>query len=49
MKAKSLICYKIEYDPDKKQKSKPVEAKEDGAKLIYVIPIVSGEKILSLW
>ena len=46
MKAKSLICYKIGYDPDKKQKSKSVEVKEDGAKVIYVIPIVSGEKDL---
>ena len=38
MKAKSLICYKIGYNPDKKQKSKSVEFEEDGAKLIYVIP-----------
>ena len=45
MKAKSLIRYKIGYDPDKKQKRKSVEV-EDGAKLIYVIPIVSGEKDL---
>ena len=46
MKAKSLICYKIGYNPDKKQKSKSVEVKEDGAKLIHVIPMVSGKKDL---
>ena len=44
MKAKSLIRYQIGYDPDKKQKSKSVEVEEHGAKLIYVIPIVSREK-----
>ena len=46
MKAKLLIRYKIGYDPDKKQKSKLVEIEEDGAKLIYVILIVSSEKDL---
>ena len=46
MKAKSLICYKIEYDHDKKQKSKLVEVEEDGAKLIYIIPILSGKNNL---
>ena len=46
MKAKSLIRYKIRYDPDKKQKSKSVEAKEDGVKLIYIISILSGKKYL---
>ena len=44
MKAKSLIRYKIRYDPDKKQKSKSAEVEEDGATLIYVIPVVSGKK-----
>ena len=42
MKAKSLIHYKIGYDPDKKQKSKSVEVEEDGAKQTFLVPIVSG-------
>ena len=44
MKAKSLIRYKIRYNPDTKEKSKSVEVEKDGAKLIYVIPIVSDKK-----
>ena len=47
MKVKSLICYKIGYNPDKKQKSKLVEVNEDGTKLMYVIPIVSDKKGLN--
>ena len=46
MKAKSLIRYKVGYDPDKKQKSKSVEVEEDRAKQAFVAPIVSGEKDL---
>ena len=46
MKAKSLITYKIGYDPDKKQKSKSVEVEYDGATQNFVIPIVSGKKDL---
>ena len=44
MKAKSLIRYKIGYDPDKKQKSKSAEAEEDGERQNLVIPIVAGKK-----
>ena len=46
MKARLLICYKIGYDPGKKLESKLMEVKEDGEKLIYAIPIVSGKNDL---
>ena len=46
MKAKSLICHKMGYDPDKRQKSKLVEVEEDGAKQTFVVPILSGEEDL---
>ena len=43
--AKSLVTYKIGYNPDGKKKHKSVEvAFENGATQTFEIPIVSGEK-----
>ena len=46
MKAKSLIRYKIGYDPDKNQKSKSAEAGEDGERQNFVTSIVASKKNL---
>ena len=44
LKAKSLVLYKIGYDPDGKKKSKAIEVAHGGATRTFAVPIVSGDK-----
>ena len=47
-KAKSLICYNRIQPQQEQVENKSVEVEEDGTKLNYVIPVVSGEKDLEI-
>ena len=42
--SKSIITYKLVYDPDKKKKCKTVQVEQNGTTNFFAIPIVSGEK-----
>ena len=42
--SKSIVTYKLVYDPDKKKKCKTVQVEQNGTTNFFAIPIVSGEK-----
>ncbi len=44
VKAKSLVNYKLTYDPDSTKKTKFIEVESNGATRTFAIPVVSGEK-----
>ncbi len=44
LKSRSLVSYKMGYDPDTPKKTKSIEVDENGAKRTFAIPVVSGEK-----
>ena len=43
-KVKSLLKYKISYDPDAKRKTKSVEVESNGVTRTFAVPIVSGDR-----
>ena len=43
-KTKSLITYKIGYNPDSPKKTKSIEFEDNGATRTFAIPVVSGSK-----
>ena len=44
VKSKSLVNYKIRYNPDATKKTKSLEIKDNGVKTTFSIPVVSGDK-----
>ena len=44
VKTKSLVSYKIGYNPDSTKKIKSIEFEENGATRTFAVPVVSGEK-----
>ena len=43
-KVKSLLNYKLNYDPDGKQKTKSVKVEANGVTQPFTMPIVSGDR-----
>lgn len=44
VKSKSLVKYKMGYNPDATKKTKKIEVEEHGATRTFAIPVVSGDK-----